>query len=101
MNDLGRFVLIWLAALSLLAFALFAQDKFKAKRGRWRISESALWAVAILGGGVGAAAGMRLFHHKTKKGFFHIGLPLLALLQIALAVWAGLGFPGWPLNLVA
>ena len=34
MNDLGRFVLIWLAALSLLAFALFAQDKFKAKRGR-------------------------------------------------------------------
>ena len=26
MNDLGRFVLIWLAALSLLAFALFAQD---------------------------------------------------------------------------
>ena len=25
------------------------------------------------------------------------GLPLLALLQIALAVWAVLGFPGWPL----
>lgn len=49
------------------------------------------------GGGVGATVGMRLFHHKTKKGFFHIGLPLLALLQIALAVWAVLGFPGWPL----
>lgn len=86
MNDLGRFALIWLTVLSLLAFILFAQDKFKARHGRWRISEAALWAVAILGGGVGATVGMRLFHHKTKKGFFHIGLPLLALLQIALAV---------------
>ena len=97
MNDLGRLALIWLTVLSLLAFILFAHDKFKARHGRWRISEAALWAVAILGGGVGATVGMRLFHHKTKKGFFHIGLPLLALLQIALAVWAVLGFPGWPL----
>lgn len=75
MNDLGRFALIWLTVLSLLAFILFAQDKFKARHGRWRISEAALWAVAILGGGVGATVGMRLFHHKTKKGFFHIACP--------------------------
>lgn len=97
MNDWSRFVLVWLTALNLLAFTLFALDKFKARHGRRRISEGTLWAAAILGGGVGAAAGMRLFHHKTKKGFFHIGLPLLAVLQIALAVWAALGFPGWPL----
>ncbi len=88
MHDWGRVVLIWLAFMSLLAFTLFAQDKFKARHGRWRISEAALWAVAILGGGVGATLGMWLFRHKTKKGFFPIGLPLLALLQIALLVWA-------------
>ena len=69
MNDLGRFALIWLTVLSLLAFILFAQDKFKARHGRWRISEAALWAVAILGGGVGATVGMRLFHHRRKRAF--------------------------------
>jgi uncharacterized membrane protein YsdA (DUF1294 family) len=30
---------------------------------------------------------MKLLHHKTKKGFFHIGLPLLALLQLGLLAW--------------
>ena len=60
MNDLGRFALIWLTVLSLLAFILFAQDKFKARHGRWRISEAALWAVAILGGGVGSPGLSRL-----------------------------------------
>ena len=47
MNDLGRFALIWLTVLSLLAFILFAQDKFKARHGRWRISEAALWLSLI------------------------------------------------------
>lgn len=96
MNDLGRFALIWLTVLSLLAFILFAQDKFKARHGRWRISEAALWAVAILGGGVGATVGMRLFHHKTKKGFFHIGLPC----WLCCRSLGGVGSPGlsrWPL----
>ena len=87
MNDPAKLLLIWLGTVSLFAFILFAQDKFKAKRGSWRIPEAALWAAAILGGGVGAVLGMKLFHHKTKKGFFHIGLPLLALLQLGLLAW--------------
>ena len=89
MNDLGRFALIWLTVLSLLAFILFAQDKFKARHGRWRISEAALWAVAILGGGVGATVGMRLFHHKTKHKRFMIGIPVIIVLQLGavFAVW--------------
>ena len=88
MNDTARLLLTWFGLVSLFAFILFAQDKFKAKHGRWRVPESLLWAAAILGGGVGATLGMRLFRHKTKKGFFPIGLPLLAVLQIALVVWA-------------
>jgi uncharacterized membrane protein YsdA (DUF1294 family) len=87
MNNPAKLLLIWLGAVSLFAFILFAQDKLKAKRGSWRIPEAALWAAAILGGGVGATLGMKLLHHKTKKGFFHIGLPLLALLQLGLLAW--------------
>ena len=96
MTDLGRLLLLWLGVWSLLALVLFGWDKLMAKLDRRRIPEATLWAAAILGGGVGATVGMRLFHHKTKKGFFHIGLPLLAVLQLALAAWAALGFPGWP-----
>ncbi len=67
---------------------LFGADKRRARTGRWRIPERTLWMVSVLGGGVGAVSGMRLFRHKTKKGGFRIGLPLLALLQAGLAGYA-------------
>ena len=36
---------------------------------------------------VGALAGMRVFHHKTKHWYFVWGIPLILLAQMALAVW--------------
>ena len=90
MSEPCRLRLILFGVMSLLALVLFGWDKLMAKLDRRRIPEAALWGLAILGGGVGAFLGMRLFHHKTRKGFFHIGLPLLALLQIALLIWAQL-----------
>ncbi len=90
MSEPFRLLLILFGVMSLLALVLFGWDKLMAKLDRPRIPEAALWGLAILGGGVGAFLGMRLFHHKTRKGFFHIGLPLLALLQIALLIWAQL-----------
>ena len=84
MSDRARLLAIWLGVMSLFAFLLFATDKFKAKRGSWRIPEATLWTAALLGGGAGAFLGMRLFRHKTKKGFFPIGIPVLAFLQLGL-----------------
>ena len=84
MSDRARLLAIYLGVMSLLAFVLFAADKFKAKRGSWRIPEATLWTAALLGGGAGAFLGMRLFRHKTKKGFFPIGIPILAFLQLGL-----------------
>ena len=84
MSDRARLLAIWLGVMSLFAFVLFAADKLKAKRGSWRIPEATLWTAALLGGGAGAFLGMRLFRHKTKKGFFPIGIPILAFLQLGL-----------------
>ena len=39
----------------------------KAEKGKWRISESTLFTLVLLGGGIGGIAGMYLFRHKTKK----------------------------------
>ena len=45
-----------------------------------------LLAVAVLGGSLGAIAGMNLFRHKTKHPKFSLGLPLILAVQIILAV---------------
>lgn len=60
-------------------------DKSRAKRQKWRISEKTLFASALLGGSIGAILGMRMFHHKTKHWYFVWGMPLILLMQLALA----------------
>lgn len=82
-----KWVLLILAAVNLLAFALYGVDKVKAKKGAWRIPEATLLLVAFLGGSVGALLGMEVFRHKTRHLKFRILVPLFLILHIALAVY--------------
>ena len=75
----------YLIVLNLLAFLLMGLDKAKARRHRWRIPEKTLFLSAILGGSVGAIAGMQIFRHKTKHASFRFGMPCILILQLALA----------------
>ena len=86
MDVLWKLLAAYLLAVNLAGFALMGIDKRRARRGRWRISEKALFLPALLGGSVGAIAGMRVFHHKTKHWYFRFGLPALLAAQAALAV---------------
>ena len=81
---------IWIVYLMLnvIAFSLFGLDKQRAKRGLWRIRESALLAVIWLMGGVGAWLGMRLFRHKTQKRRFVISANVASVLHLALIALA-------------
>ena len=79
-------IALWLIGASLLAFALYGSDKFRAKRGGPRISEALLLTVAALGGGFGAMMGMQIFRHKTKRLKFLLGVPLCFLFN-AVVVW--------------
>ena len=88
-REVLQLLLGWLLLVNLIAFALMGLDKGRAKRGRWRISEKALFLPAVLGGSLGAIAGMRLFHHKTKHWYFRYGLPALLAVQILLGVFLG------------
>ena len=74
---------IYLAIVSIIAFALMGIDKSKAKRHAWRIPEKVLFLSAILGGSIGSIVGMQVFRHKTKHWYFAIGMPLILILQIA------------------
>lgn len=65
------FALPWLnLALSVLSFALYAQDKSVAGTGARRIPESTLHLLAFLGGWPGAMYAQQLLRHKTSKASF-------------------------------
>lgn len=57
---------IYLIAITLISFLLFAIDKRKAIKHAYRIPESVLLFSAFLGGAFGSWMSMQLFHHKTQ-----------------------------------
>ena len=59
-----------LAGLCFVNFCLYAIDKMKARIGAWRIPERVLLGLSLLGGGIGGAAAMLIFRHKTKHFYF-------------------------------
>ena len=82
-----KYFLLYLLLINAAAFVLMLADKIKAKKNRWRIPERTLIGSAILGGSIGALAGMYTFRHKTKHLKFTLGVPAILIAQIALAVW--------------
>ena len=73
---------MYLLLINAVAFLLMLVDKIKAKKNKWRIRESTLILSAVLGGSLGALAGMYLFRHKTLHPKFTIGIPVILALQI-------------------
>ena len=83
-----QLLLVYLLLVNFIAFVLMGLDKRRAKRDKWRISEKALFLPAVLGGSVGAIAGMHVFRHKTKHWYFRYGLPAMLALQAVLVLIA-------------
>ena len=80
-------IIFYLLAVNIATFFLYGIDKYKAKKNQWRISEATLLTMAAIGGSIGAWTGMRLWHHKTMHKKFKYGIPLIIILQVALAVY--------------
>ena len=77
---------IYLIVINIAALCLYGIDKSAAVRGRRRIPNKVLLGLAVIGGSVGALAGMYTFRHKTKTWYYTIPVPLILLIQIAAAV---------------
>ena len=73
---------IYVAAINVVTFFVYGLDKNKAKARQWRIPEAQLIFLAVIGGSVGALLGMRVFHHKTRKPKFSIGVPAILIIQL-------------------
>ena len=61
-------------------------DKTRAKKKLWRIPERVLLLIALCGGSLGILLGMYTVRHKTKHPKFSIGVPVMMILQGAIAL---------------
>lgn len=77
---------MYLAVINAVGFGIFGYDKWCAVHHRWRVPEKTLIAAALLGGSVGAYAGMKVFRHKTRHPKFSVGIPVILAVQCAAAV---------------
>ena len=102
MNDHSylHIALIYLVAINIVTFFMYGIDKWrstsgrllptgrkKAKNSKWRIRETALLGLAVLGGSIGAWLGMKVWRHKTQHKKFKYGVPAIIIVQLALIVY--------------
>lgn len=81
---MDKMLCIYLVVINAAAFVMMGADKCRARKGRWRISEKALFAAALAGGSAGAVLGMQIFRHKTRHWYFVWGMPAILALQLVL-----------------
>jgi uncharacterized membrane protein YsdA (DUF1294 family) len=72
---------------SLVTFIVYAFDKSAAKNGRWRIPESQLHWLALLGGWPGAFIAQNTLRHKSIKTAFKQVYWVTVILNIAAFCW--------------
>lgn len=71
-------------AVNIITFIVYGIDKYKARKGKWRISEATLILMAVIGGSIGAWIGMKAWHHKTLHKKFRFGVPAILAAQMSL-----------------
>ena len=80
-----KLLLIYFISISLISVIVCVVDKARAKKGKWRIKESRLFLLSALGGSAAMYVTMRAIHHKTLHKRFMIGIPLIMVIQAAVA----------------
>ena len=92
-----KIAVIYLVMINIAAFCLYGADKSAAIKQKQRIPNKVLLGIAVIGGSIGALAGMYIFRHKTKQKKYTITVPVILIIQIAAAVLllSGCGTSGY------
>lgn len=75
-------VAFYILAININTIIVTISDKYRAVKGKWRIKESTLFLLAVLGGALFEYLTMLIIRHKTKHKKFMIGLPIIFIIQI-------------------
>ena len=81
---MAALLLSCIIGVNVITFVVYGIDKLKAKKGKWRVLETPLLLLAIIGGSVGAWCGVKVWHHKTMHLKFKYGIPLIMAVQVGL-----------------
>ena len=84
---MAALLLSCIIGVNVITFVVYGIDKLKAKKGKWRVPETTLLLLAIIGGSVGAWCGVKVWHHKTMHAKFKYGIPLIMAMQVGLLVY--------------
>lgn len=76
-----NYLIYYIILVSAVGFWSMGEDKKRAIKKRYRLSEKTLFTIAILGGSIGSIIGMYTFRHKTKHFAFKLGMPIILILQ--------------------
>lgn len=79
-------ILGYLLLVNLIGFIMMGVDKRKAIKQAFRIPESTLFIIAIIGGSIGSLIGMYTFRHKTRHWQFVYGMPIILILQVLILI---------------
>jgi len=91
-NPLMLTPLIIYIVMSLVTFSLYAEDKSRAKRGGWRISEQTLHLCEFAGGWLGGFIAQRKLRHKSIKRSYQIVFWTIVVFHLAFWIdWLFLG----------
>ena len=74
-------IILYLIVINVATFIIFALDKYNAINKKRRVRIITLLELCIIGGSLGGLLSMKIFHHKTNKKYFTIGIPLIILTQ--------------------
>ena len=80
-------IILYLIVINLVGFCMMGVDKRRARKGKWRVKEAALFLAAVIGGSLGSWLGMYVFRHKTRHWYFVVGMPLILVLQVILVLF--------------
>ena len=75
MDRYYKIILIYVILINIITLILYAADKAKAKKRKWRIPEATLLIFTFLGGSIGALIGMLGLRHKTQHTKFKVLVP--------------------------
>ncbi len=75
-------IILYFVIINIIGFGIMGLDKWKAKKGYWRVPESSLFIISLIGGSLGSILGMYSFRHKTRHWYFVFGLPAILVIEL-------------------
>ncbi|MDR0890092.1 MAG: DUF1294 domain-containing protein [Oscillospiraceae bacterium] len=81
-----KYYAFYIGFMSAISFLIMFIDKQRARKGKRRISERMLLGIAALGGCFGGYLAMQIFHHKTRRTGFAVGLPVMMFVHLIIFI---------------